>query len=115
VFRGDTVLVEMAISPQERETGLMLRESLAPDSGMLFVFEEKQRLIFWMKDTPVPLSVAFLDENWVVVDTQDMAPLSEKTHVSRAPALYAVEVNQGWFSERGIGPGDTARLVQVVR
>ncbi len=60
-----------------------------------------------MKNTPVALSVAFLDENWVIVDTQDMAPFSENMHLSRKPALYAVEANQGWFRQRGIGPGDT--------
>ncbi len=63
-----------------------------------------------MKNTPLALSVAFLDENWVIVDTQDMAPFSESLHLSRKPAQYAVEANQGWFRKKAIGPGDTVVL-----
>ncbi len=107
VIRNDTLWIEIASQPWERSRGLMFRESLARDSGMLFTFEQKETLSFWMKNTPVALSVAFLDENWVIVDTQDMAPFSENMHLSRKPALYAVEANQGWFRQRGIGPGDT--------
>lgn len=107
VMRGDTLWVEIASQPWERSRGLMFRESLAGDSGMLFTFEQKETLSFWMKNTPVALSVAFLDERWVIVDTQDMAPFSENMHLSRKPAQYAVEANQGWFRQRGIGPGDT--------
>lgn len=107
VMKGDTLWIEIASQPWERNRGLMFRESLAGDSGMLFTFEQKETLSFWMKNTPVALSIAFLDEQWVIVDTQDMAPFSESLHLSRKPALYAVEANQGWFGERGIGPGDT--------
>ncbi len=107
--RGDTLWVEVAVSPQERAKGLSGRPSLAPDSGMLFVFERPETLRFWMRDTRFPLSIAFLDENFVVVDTQDMEPLSERIYASRAPAKYAVEAPQGWFRERGIGPG--AKLI----
>jgi uncharacterized membrane protein (UPF0127 family) len=107
VIRNDTLWIEIASQPWERSRGLMFRESLAGDSGMLFTFEQRETLSFWMKNTPVALSIAFLDENWVIVDTQDMAPFSESLHLSREPALYAVEANQGWFRERGIGPGDT--------
>jgi len=106
-MRDDTLWVEIASQPWERSRGLMFRESLAGDSGMLFTFEQKETLSFWMKNTPVALSVAFLDERWVIVDTQDMAPFSENMHLSRKPAQYAVEANQGWFRQRGIGPGDT--------
>jgi uncharacterized membrane protein (UPF0127 family) len=107
LFGRDTLWVEIASQPWERSRGLMFRESLADDSGMLFAFEQKETLSFWMKNTPIPLSIAFIDENWIIVDTQDMAPLSENLHISRKPALYAVEANQGWFRKRGIGPGDT--------
>ncbi|MEO0140440.1 MAG: DUF192 domain-containing protein [candidate division WOR-3 bacterium] len=107
LIKGDTLWVEIASEPGERERGLMFRESLAPDSGMLFVFEDKRILSFWMRNTSVPLSVAFLDENWIIVDTQDMEPLSDRLHFSRKPAQYAIEANQGWFKARGIGPGDT--------
>lgn len=110
LIKGETLWVEIASQPWERSRGLMFRESLAEDSGMLFTFEQKETLSFWMKNTPVALSVAFLDENWVIVDTQDMAPFSENLHLSRKPAQYAVEANQGWFRVRGIGPGDTVVL-----
>ena len=108
--KGDTLWVEVAATPAERARGLSGRPSLAPDSGMLFVFERPGTLRFWMRDTRFPLSVAFLDENFVVVDTQDMEPLSEVVHASRAPAQYAVEAPLGWFRERGIGPGDTLEV-----
>lgn len=107
LFGDDTLWVEVVSQRWERSRGLMFRESLAPDSGMLFVFERQEHLSFWMRNTPVPLSIAFLDENWVIVDTQDMAPLAENLHFSRKPAQYAIEANQGWFRQRGIGPGDT--------
>jgi len=107
LIRGETLWIEIASQPWERSRGLMFRGSLAEDSGMLFAFERKETLSFWMRNTPIPLSIAFLDENWVIVDTQDMAPFSESLHLSRKPAMYAVEANQGWFRQRGIGPGDT--------
>mgnify|MGYP000085342270 CR=1 FL=1 len=106
-YRGDTLWVEVAATPAERARGLSGRPNLAPDSGMLFVFEETRVVRFWMRDTRFPLSIAFLDENFVVVDTQDMEPFSEQVHTSRAPARYAVEAPLGWFRDRGIGPGDT--------
>ncbi len=108
VIGTDTLWVEVAITPEQRARGLMFRQSLARDSGMLFVFDQEQTQSFWMKNTPIDLSIAFLDENMVVVDTQDMEKLSTFVHRSRKPALYAIEANKGWFREKGIGPGDTA-------
>jgi uncharacterized membrane protein (UPF0127 family) len=104
------VPVEIADAPDEQQTGLMGRPALAENSGMLFVFNDEQQRSFWMKDTLIPLSIAFIDSQGRIVDIQDMQPLDETPHLSAAPAQYALEVNQGFFTERGIQVGDTVGL-----
>jgi len=106
------VRVEVADTEPERELGLMGRTALGEDRGMLFVFDEEQELSFWMKDTLIPLSVAFMDSEGRIVDIQDMKPLDEDPPytVSAEPAQYALEVNKGFFEERGIEVGDSAEL-----
>lgn len=103
------VLAEVADSDVERETGLMGRPSgsLPEDGGMLFVFDREQDLSFWMKDTHIPLSVAYADADGRIVDVQDMEPLDRTLHPSVEPAMYALEVNHGFFEEHGIGVGDS--------
>jgi len=96
---------EIAADAETRTTGLMHRFSLQPDHGMLFVFREPQRLAFWMKNTFVPLSIAFIDSNGRILNIEDMAPQTESSHPSRGAALYALEMKRGWFVERGIQPG----------
>ncbi|AHY41618.1 DUF192 domain-containing protein [Stutzerimonas decontaminans] len=100
------VHAEYAQTPPERERGLMGRSELAADSGMLFRFDEVRRHCLWMKNTPLPLSAAFLDEDGVIVDVIDLEPLSTEIRCSQAPARYALEVNQGWFEAQGIRAGD---------
>ncbi len=107
---GARINVEVAVTPGERGRGLMDRERLRPDWGMLFVFQKEETLKFWMHDTKVPLSIAFLGSDRVVRDVQDMSPMTDDEHLSSAPALYALEVNQGWFRRRGVGPGTTAKF-----
>lgn len=103
---GEVALqVELARSDQEQQKGLMFRKSMPADQGMLFVFEKEQRLGFWMKNTYLPLSIAFLNSEFEIVDIQDMMPLDENTHVSVSPALYALEMNQGWFRQHKIEVG----------
>ncbi len=102
--------VEIADTPAKRETGLMGRTALAADAGMLFVFDQDQPLSFWMKDTLIPLSIAFINSKGIIVDIQDMQPLDETPHHSVAPAKYALEVNQGFFRAQGIQVGDRAVL-----
>jgi uncharacterized protein len=102
--------VEIADTPAEQEYGLMGRTALAPDGGMLFVFDQDQPLSFWMKDTLIPLSIAFINSEGTIVDIQDMQPLDETPHDSAAPAQYALEVNQGFFAANGIQVGDQAVL-----
>ena len=106
------VRVEVADTEPEHQLGLMGRTALPEDRGMLFVFDEEQELSFWMKDTLIPLSVAFMDSEGRIVDIQDMKPLDEDPPytVSAEPAQYALEVNKGFFEERGIKVGDSAEL-----
>src|SRR5512140_3093598 len=96
---------EIASTPEQRATGLMNRFSLQPDHGMLFVFEHPEPQGFWMKNTFIPLSIAFIDSSGRILNIDDMAPQTEDTHWSNGPALYALEVRKGWFKERGIVAG----------
>ncbi len=104
--------VEIADDASERALGLMYRTALAEDHGMLFVFPSEDKLSFWMKDTLIPLSIAFIDSEGRIVDLQDMKPLDDDppSYVSAKPARYALEVNQGFFEERSIEVGDRAEL-----
>ena len=99
------VQAEVADSFGTRMQGLMKRESLAPNYGMLFLFEADDRQCMWMKNTLIPLSVAFIDAQGAIVNVADMQPLSEQSHCSAHPARYALEMTQGWFRERGLKPG----------
>ena len=100
-----TLTAELAASPAEQQTGLMNRFSLKPDHGMLFVFREPQPLAFWMKNTFIALSIAYIDARGRIIDIEDMAPQTENTHPSSGPALYALEMKKGWFKEHGISVG----------
>ena len=106
------VRVEIADSPEEQATGLMNRTALAEDRGMLFVFPGEEVRSFWMKNTHIPLSIAYLDSEGRIVDLQDMKPLDDEEphYVSAEPARYALEVNQGFFEEHGVEVGDTAEV-----
>lgn len=102
--------VEIAATESERSRGLAFRDSLPEDRGMLFVFEAAGDHLFWMADTTIPLSIAFLDSEGIVLNMEEMEPLSLEAHGPDASALYALEVNRGWFAERGVAVGDTVRL-----
>ena len=105
-IRDQKLEVEIASTPQTRALGLMNRFSLRPDHGMLFVFEAPQPLAFYMKNTYVPLSIAFVDARGRILNIEDMRPLDESTHWSKGMALYAIEMKQGWFAAKGLGAGD---------
>jgi len=105
-INGHKIAAEVASTPETRATGLMNRFSLKPDTGMLFVFERPEPLAFWMKNTFIPLSIAFMDAQGRILNVEDMAPQTEASHWSKGPALYALEMRKGWFAERGIKPGD---------
>ena len=102
------VEVEIADDDAERQRGLMERTALAENAGMLFVFEREQPLSFWMRNTLIPLSVAYIGSEGRIVDIQDMQPLDDVPphYVSAEPARYALEVNQGFFAERGVEVGN---------
>ena len=106
--------VELARTPAERSRGLMSREELAEDGGMLFVFPQDTETAFWMKDTLIPLSIAFMAEDGAILDVQDMEALSEELHRPPQPYRYALEVNQGWFQEHGLGRGDRVEIPESV-
>ena len=95
----------VAKTPAERQTGLMYRRVMAQHEGMLFVFDAPAPQCFWMKDTPLPLTIAFLDDDGTVVNLADMQPLALDSHCSAKPVRYVLEMNQGWFAKRGIKAG----------
>ena len=109
------ITAEVAATPEERAQGLMNRFSLQPDNGMLFVFERPEPLAFWMKNTFIPLSIAFISADGKIINIEDMKPQSEESHWSKGPALYALEMKKGWFAERGIGPGTAVRGLPEAR
>ena len=96
---------EIASTPAQRENGLMSRFSLKPDHGMLFVFERPEPLSFWMRNTYVALSIAFISADGTILNIDDMQPQTEDPHWSKGAALYALEMKKGWFAERGIVAG----------
>ena len=98
--------VEVVASDADRARGLMFREKLGRDDGMLFVFPELGYHSMWMKNTLIPLSVAFIDRDGVILNILDMEPHSLDSHMSAGPALYAIETNVGWFRGKGVKPGD---------
>jgi len=99
------VRAEVAADNPSRSRGLMHRKSLAPNAGMLFVFDAPALHCMWMRNTYIPLSVAFLDAQGAIINIADMQPHSEQSHCAGRPALYALEMTQGWFAQRGIKPG----------
>jgi uncharacterized membrane protein (UPF0127 family) len=96
---------EVAATQEDRMQGLMQRKHLEAGQGMLFVFPAAARHCMWMKNTLLPLSVAFLDDSGRIINLRDMQPQTENSHCADAPARFALEVPQGWFAARGIGPG----------
>lgn len=114
--RHDVILkVEVASTPEQREKGLMNRTSLAPDQGMIFVWGHDVREGFWMKNTLIPLSVAFIAGNGTIVGIQEMAPLSLDDHRPPVPYRCAVEASRGFFSRNGVQVGDKVSLEYVKR
>ncbi len=99
------IRAEVASTFDSRAQGLMFRKTLGASSGMLFVFPDVSTHCMWMKNTYVPLSVAFMDEQGTIVSIHDMQPQNETSHCARKPARFALEMNQGWFAQKGIKPG----------
>ena len=99
------IRAEVAAAPAQREQGLMFREKMATNDGMVFVFEGPAEVCMWMKNTLLPLSVAFIDGNGRIVNIEDMQPQTLDSHCARKRVRYALEMNLGWFRQKNIKPG----------
>ena len=99
------IVAMVARTPEQRAVGLMHRREMATHEGMLFVFEQPSVQCFWMKNTLLPLSIAFIADDGSIVNLADMQPQSLDSHCSAKPVRYALEMNQGWFARRAVGPG----------
>lgn len=96
---------EIANTDESRQLGLMNRKQMAANHGMLFVFGQPEQYCMWMKNTLIPLSVAFLDADGKIINIEEMRPQTEDVHCAGGPAKFALEMNEHWFKSRGIGPG----------
>jgi len=99
------ITAEIADSPATMSRGLMFRKALPANHGMLFLFDGKSIQCMWMKNTLIPLSVAFIDDDGTIVNIHDMKPHDESSHCADKPVRFALEMTQGWFAARGLGPG----------
>lgn len=99
------IRAEVALTPEQRQKGLMYRTDLATHEGMLFVFEAPAPQCFWMRNTPTPLTIAFLADDGSIVNLADMKPFDDSSHCSAKPVRFVLEMNQGWFAKRGIKAG----------
>jgi uncharacterized membrane protein (UPF0127 family) len=104
-IKNQKIAVEVAATDDARMTGLMHRRMMPENRGMLFVFAYAQPQSFWMMNTYIPLSIAFIDEAGTIINIDDMKPLTTDPHPSTKPAKYALEMNQGWFAKHGIKAG----------
>jgi uncharacterized membrane protein (UPF0127 family) len=98
--------VEVALTEEQRNQGLMFRKSLGHDDGMLFIFDDPGYYAMWMKNTLIPLSVAFVDADGVILNILDMEPQTLDSHGAAGPAVYAIETNKGWFAAHKVKAGD---------
>ncbi len=99
------IRAEVAHTPEQRQKGLMYRRDLGSHDGMLFVFEQPSPQCFWMKNTPTPLTIAFVADDGRIVNLADMKPFDEASHCSTKPVRFVLEMHQGWFAKRGIKAG----------
>ncbi|MEW6313619.1 MAG: DUF192 domain-containing protein [Pseudomonadota bacterium] len=115
-INGHAVTAELAITQAEQERGLMYRKALPTDHGMLFVFEVPDRYSMWMENTTLPLAVAFIGRDGVILNIEEMQPLTRDHHTAAGDVWYALEMNAGWFAKNGIKPGDKVHgLEQAAR
>ena len=108
---------QVARTPQQRQIGLMMRKEMPPQEGMIFVFEQANQQCFWMKNTLLPLTAAFVADDGRIVNMADMKPQTEDAHCSTEPVRYVLEMNKGWFAKKGIKPGSKlgGELFRAVR
>jgi uncharacterized membrane protein (UPF0127 family) len=96
---------QVASGFNERMVGLMFRKEMPQHEGMLFVFDQPSVQCFWMRNTLLPLTAAFVADDGTIVNLEDMKPLTEESHCSKKPVRFVLEMNQGWFAKKGIKPG----------
>lgn len=106
---SQTMRADVASTEPTRQLGLMFRKKMAPQEGMLFVFPQIGYHAMWMRNTLLPLSVAYMDERGVILSIHEMQPLSDAAHQSAGPARFALEMNAGWFRANGVKAGDTIK------
>jgi uncharacterized membrane protein (UPF0127 family) len=106
--------IEIVSTFEDRKKGLMFRQSISDDFGMFFIWEYKKEQCMWMKDTFIPLSLAYISNDGEVIDIYDMVPFSRKSFCSSKPVKYALEVNKNWFKENNISIGDTLEIKGIV-
>jgi uncharacterized membrane protein (UPF0127 family) len=99
------IQAEVAATLRQQMTGMMFRRQMGSNEGMLFVYDEPAPRCFWMRNTYLPLTIAFVADDGRIVNLADMQPLNDASHCSAEPVRFALEMNQGWFAKRGIGPG----------
>lgn len=99
------IQAEVAQTHQQHSIGLMYRQSMGVNEGMLFVYPSAEIRCYWMRNTLIPLTIAFLDDDGAIVNLKDMEPHTERSNCSIKPVRYALEMNRGWFDQRGIKPG----------
>jgi uncharacterized protein len=109
------IRAEVVADDGARAQGLMHRKHLAPNAGMLFIFDEHAIHCMWMRNTLIPLSVAYLDGRGAIVNIEDMEPQTDASHCAAQPVKYALEMNRGWFAARGITPGSRLRGIPGVK
>lgn len=108
-INGILLNLEIAQTPEQIQQGLMFRDSLEENCGMIFIFNDKKQRSFWMKNTKIPLSIAYTDASGKIINIEDMHPYSNRQTLSLGPATCAIEMNQGWFQKNGIMPGHTIK------
>lgn len=108
------ISTEVAASYESRARGLMGRESMPDNAGMVFVYEQQATHCMWMRNTLIPLSVAFLDDDGVIINVAQMTPQSDDSHCAKRPARFALEMNAGWFRAKGFGAGDRIDGVEAL-
>ena len=103
------IQAELAVTPEQQQIGMMFRRSMGTNEAMLFIETRPTVRCFWMRNTLIPLSIAFLADDGTVVNVAEMKPQSDESHCSARPVRYALEMNEGWFDKRGIKPGSRIR------
>jgi uncharacterized membrane protein (UPF0127 family) len=106
------VEVEVVSTPKERQRGLMFRKMLGENSGMFFIFEREERRFFWMKNTEIPLDIAYISKDGIILEIYKMRPFSLQSIGSKFSAKFALEVNQGFFTQNGITAGDRIEILR---